>query len=831
MIKKLLKPNPQERATIIDICNDPWVNCDYEHSLLQFAEDLSNLSPVRLDLILALAPVSPTEQKKIDFQSNENAAPSVPPPTNDNEDTKFVETGNKRPVDSSSAIDVKGSDETEKVSQKRKKDKSQSSVPTESVLSQSQTEMEIEPTAKPPVENVEEKVKNEENNSLNKNEPVVEADKTELEKNEKTKSQNSLSSNESNASISKRPGRLSIPKIWDNTSVSTGAKQSPGANESEKKALFIPVGLKVSEAKKVIERRCSVDLNKDSASRRESLTNATELNKEKKLKEAKKYTTRSFSLNEIDTKPIKRIILKQTEPSETTGKESVQGEQGETVSPLPSKPSTPITDEEKSLAKQIISKNIAKVKLMEKRQTSVNSSESETIPLVSIENSKVSLIENLSNQKVPSLDSSEYASVRSEDSRDNVLSTLPVNAAPITRSYKKVTFTKDGACITESGKVYTHEGKNGVTTRVEKKSKVTHIVSNPGSSINIQRSDSQSSSGSTDIFDDIFDDHWSGDVFTNVKSIFNNFFDRPLSKLNEKRSLRTRAESLERNNWFAKKQIGHQSVFDDDIFDSPKSLFSKSSFSSSFKSCFDRASNLDNFSRTFNREVKRDSTDRANLPRINRILTSDSKVRDSLNKSFFSDYDNNPQETTRKRVEQWLQSEEDFDNQRVDSYGTIGPRGSRRYMQTFTTNDSSDSFFKKFQLSKNNASTNLEEKLVKHSSSVQNEQGDDHCKEEKEIEVKFSSNNGNGNMVVTQATLSTGDKVKTIDNNNQESEDSIKISEQSSLLEQLRTFGYKNLVSRRLSDASSTEDLVQSVNESLSSLNIKPKGNLSFFCV
>lgn len=46
--------------------------------------------------------------------------------------------------------------------------------------------------------------------------------------------------------------------------------------------------------------------------------------------------------------------------------------------------------------------------------------------------------------------------------------------APIARSYKKVTFTKDGACITETGKIYSTKANDGTLRRVERKSKVTH---------------------------------------------------------------------------------------------------------------------------------------------------------------------------------------------------------------------------------------------------------------------------------------------------------------------------------------------------------------------
>lgn len=189
----------------------------------------------------------------------------------------------------------------------------------------------------------------------------------------------------------------------------------------------------------------------------------------------------------------------------------------------------------------------------------------------------------------------------------------PLKPAPITRSYKKVTFSKDGACITETGKVVFQTGPDGQVTKIEKRSKVTHYPSmdrsdssevcrsettnststiTRGESLNelsktsipssqsavtaslllpfessssgrLRKSESNSSSGSNDVFDDIFDT-WSGEdsmggVFSEMgimmprfKPIF------PLTNLLMRRSnsrsstrakspvARTRAESVER---------------------------------------------------------------------------------------------------------------------------------------------------------------------------------------------------------------------------------------------------------------------------------------------
>lgn len=72
LIRRLLTVDPAKRATVIDICQDRWVNQGFDHSLLQLAEDMSNLTPVRLDLLLALAPASPTPEEAAAFDKAAN---------------------------------------------------------------------------------------------------------------------------------------------------------------------------------------------------------------------------------------------------------------------------------------------------------------------------------------------------------------------------------------------------------------------------------------------------------------------------------------------------------------------------------------------------------------------------------------------------------------------------------------------------------------------------------------------------------------------------------------------------------------------------------------
>lgn len=55
----MLTVNPRKRANIEKICAHWWVNENYEESCLDISEELANQTPVRLDLLLSLAPPPP----------------------------------------------------------------------------------------------------------------------------------------------------------------------------------------------------------------------------------------------------------------------------------------------------------------------------------------------------------------------------------------------------------------------------------------------------------------------------------------------------------------------------------------------------------------------------------------------------------------------------------------------------------------------------------------------------------------------------------------------------------------------------------------------------
>ncbi|KAJ8985016.1 hypothetical protein NQ317_016927 [Molorchus minor] len=59
LIREMLTVNPKNRATVEKICTHWWVNESYDVSCLDISEELANQTPVRLDVLLSLAPPAP----------------------------------------------------------------------------------------------------------------------------------------------------------------------------------------------------------------------------------------------------------------------------------------------------------------------------------------------------------------------------------------------------------------------------------------------------------------------------------------------------------------------------------------------------------------------------------------------------------------------------------------------------------------------------------------------------------------------------------------------------------------------------------------------------
>ncbi|CAB3243883.1 unnamed protein product [Arctia plantaginis] len=71
LIRDMLTVDPLKRADIAYICDHPWVNTGWETSCLEEAEALAAQTPVRLDLLLSLAPAAPSNSNSV-MVPNEN---------------------------------------------------------------------------------------------------------------------------------------------------------------------------------------------------------------------------------------------------------------------------------------------------------------------------------------------------------------------------------------------------------------------------------------------------------------------------------------------------------------------------------------------------------------------------------------------------------------------------------------------------------------------------------------------------------------------------------------------------------------------------------------
>lgn len=72
LIREMLTCCPIRRANIEQICSHWWVNEEYNENCLDLAEELANQTPVRLDVLLSLAPPSVTSEQVVVPSHEEN---------------------------------------------------------------------------------------------------------------------------------------------------------------------------------------------------------------------------------------------------------------------------------------------------------------------------------------------------------------------------------------------------------------------------------------------------------------------------------------------------------------------------------------------------------------------------------------------------------------------------------------------------------------------------------------------------------------------------------------------------------------------------------------
>lgn len=75
----MLTVNAPDRATIEQICSHWWVNQNFNVSCLDIAEDLANQTPVRLDLLLSLAPPPENSEKIVVTDDQRDVSQEGPP--------------------------------------------------------------------------------------------------------------------------------------------------------------------------------------------------------------------------------------------------------------------------------------------------------------------------------------------------------------------------------------------------------------------------------------------------------------------------------------------------------------------------------------------------------------------------------------------------------------------------------------------------------------------------------------------------------------------------------------------------------------------------------
>jgi len=76
----MLTVDPVKRASVEQICSHWWVNQTFNVSCLDIAEDLANQTPVRLDLLLSLAPPPENTDKLVVTDASQASSVQDPPP-------------------------------------------------------------------------------------------------------------------------------------------------------------------------------------------------------------------------------------------------------------------------------------------------------------------------------------------------------------------------------------------------------------------------------------------------------------------------------------------------------------------------------------------------------------------------------------------------------------------------------------------------------------------------------------------------------------------------------------------------------------------------------
>ncbi|UYV81034.1 NUAK1 [Cordylochernes scorpioides] len=532
LIHWLLKGDPQQRATIVDICANDWVNEGYEHSLLQVAEDLANLTPVRLDLLVALAPVSPSpsahqlatedEDTTTDTQASDSFAFTAADLERNASVDEFLpaelalaeldaelagEMDHKRPATAGSLAHVSSLAHDNK---KPKKSMSQDS--------EGKTQCSSASSLRSSIGSCEERM---------------------------------LPSPPVNVSPSgfmgRPPQKIVMPKSFTAESQQLPVpKNSPEASKKdmslENEILKEQVTKKLEEEGAKLPNSSTAEIcPRSSDSVKSGDSNLSDEQKKQMAKGVLKKNIAKAKLTE------RRLSQQSSIDSEASNLGTPEPTISEPLTPTPSyykvpKPFVKI-DKQSGKVQSRAEIVITPTEILKSSQGSFESNTEEFSPQNSISSSKETQKgthwERRIEETLKKISPEEV--VITPKRRDELK--YPGGPPPIARSYRKFTFTKDGACITETRKVYRTPGAGGAWTKVEKKTTITRSTNPeeiPDSEALLQRSNSQSSSGSNDIFDDIFDS-WTGDsVMCNImkmKSMFNKLYKDPFVRNTKRKEI------------------------------------------------------------------------------------------------------------------------------------------------------------------------------------------------------------------------------------------------------------------------------------------------------
>ncbi|CAN7941148.1 unnamed protein product [Ixodes pacificus] len=571
LIRRLLTVDPAKRATVVDICQDRWVNQGFDHSLLQLAEDMSNLTPVRLDLLLALAPVSPTPEEPSDPQAQKSDSFDYTPGKVD-DSADFIPAALAAELEGQGAKregSFDGLVKMSSVSHKNKKVRTsdsghQSSVGTQggpfnhdedfaededaspvvtevapekaemqgivaapsgssdaaaapkSVPEAAESEDLVKPTTPTPDQSLPAEKEPAKATEVTKPEAsdVVEANKT-----SPTSEENQAEQAPQAAVLARRgsgircPGKIVIPKCLSSQGSPTINSSSPKFKDTKKPPL--PQSKSTAEPPKTPEAIQSGARSPATSEKRPEKTEA-------------KRTEQDVSVPQKDKS---KSPLDATRPEETVKvvRRVRPPQKHEVPDGMEKSPSTEKTREVE--APGILRRSTSK---LGKPPQDAREPDEEPVENVLQSTAEIVLTKKERQEepawKPPAEGPEEEAPEEAPPRRPSPEGSADEPARPATdspvRSYKKFTFGKDGTCITESGRVYAQPKSDGSWTTVEKKTKITRRPSSVASGdeepppvqekLTVPRSESGSSSESNDIFSDMFSDWRTSGPFGNL---------------------------------------------------------------------------------------------------------------------------------------------------------------------------------------------------------------------------------------------------------------------------------------------------------------------------